>query len=1306
MSTASARRHSQPSYCTILRSVNTAIIHTVSGPHPSSHRVSAPGWVPAAHVVAETGLLTRVSAAAGTWSEWAGTHPVTVDGSGLTLLPPCTPAPAGHARLTIRSGPESGFAIALPQGEWTVGRGNGVDVDLADPFLSRKPLLLTNGPAGIRIGGEPLGPADHAQRTSGSPADDGARRVIGSTTVDLTAAAGTGSATEAAPPRAAGDAEPLVWPEPEPVAPVRTPSWIVYAAPIVIGIALALIVGTWWFLLLSLAGPATATLTLRTERRRFLRESARSKRAHRREIVQTLDALSAQLSAYVRGLDVAAYSALEPVPPHRPDMLVLGTGSCLSTVAVRLPRDRHARMRARRRLPPHHVDGDSAVLIAEDAPLLVDRRLPIRVSGPEARVRSVVRALVAAHLAAGSGCRADGGFPEFSGLDDPVSACVVSGGPPQRSAGIADAPVCFTVRGPQAVEDAVVDIACGGPDRPDGLQVPDPQVIGEAIGRQEGSFPRTAGRGLGTALSGQARIHAVSTATFLRLLATIGPRTSTGGAVLPPAADIPTTPVTDVLRQWDAAERRGSSPLTVPIGRAVTRPAPPDGARERTAASSASPRGADGSTDPLFLLDLRRSGPHALVAGTTGSGKSVLLEAWLEALCRTHSPEELRLVLLDFKGGASLSRFLSHPHTDSVVTDLDEAAALRAVRSISAEITRRERHLAETGCRDIDQLLARSHDDPLVAALPHLLVVIDEFHVLTSLSPHIVAEFEHLTAVGRSLGVHIVLATQRPSGVVSARMRANISLRICLRVRDEADSHEVLGIPDAAWIDARVPGTALVSDDAGLHALRSAVADDPEQTQTPRPQATVTSLLDGTEVVVPLSGGSPPSVPTVVGPPGPRHEVIAPPLPARLIGDDPLLGGIGSDARPEAGCADPTVVGLVDLPDENRIASVRVHPGSGSVTVSGGRGRGWSTTIDTLALAFRAAGVPVVHLAPHAGTPSVDPDGVLRMGHTEAWMIDHLISTCEAQRETVVWAIDDWDEFVTTHQTSPRVERLERLLTGGSGIRFVVSGHRRLLAQRLAQTATTRIVFPPATDTDAVFYGLTATRFSGEWPPGRAVILGEESLTDGREGADLQVVQHARATEEADRDRTHPLWTDFTGPDRSASGSPSSIDTGDGVVVGVDPAGRAVTWDPLDDGTVLSVLVDGSTPARVPGPPADLLRFAESLRSRGVTVVLDSTDPAQRASADAAAAAGEPVCLVSGDPMPSATRTASTAWGASRAGLPTSAGGSGAHGPVILFGEWSEPALRTAGFRGCPPIPRGARASWWIIRDTATPIRV
>lgn len=1286
--------------------MNTAIIHTVSGPHPSSHSVSAPGWVPTAQVMEATGLLPQSPApSACTWSEWVSTYPVTVDACGLSLLTPDSPTPAGHARLIVRSGPESGFAIALPQGEWTLGRGQGADVDLVDPYLSRRPLLLSNGPAGIHVGGRPLGTTGHEYRAGTPHPNDATRCVIGSTTVELSRTSSAPTADDVSQTRTQSSAEHLVWPEPEPVAPVRTPSWLVYAAPIAIGVALALIIGTWWFLLLSLAGPATATLTLRAERRRYIRESAQAKRALRSDITQVLAELDALVQSYVHGLGAEAYSAAESpsTPADRREVLVLGTGSNISTVGVRLPRDRHARNRARRRLPAHHLDGDTAFLIADDAPLLVDRRLPVRVRGPQARARSIVRALVAAHLAAGSGCRADAGFPEFAGLRNPASECVVTRSSPTTSrSSPLDQPNppgqdCYTVSGPQAADEAVLDIRCGGSDWPDDIRVPDPRTVNDVIGGTVGSAPRIGVTGRGSPVSGHARIHAVSTATFLRLLATIGPRAESTGNVLPPAAAIPTTPVSDVLRQWEAAGSHRSGPLSVPIGLTVARPEPLDDRRNRSLTASTPLPPMTRSSDPLFLLDLRASGPHALVAGTTGSGKSVLLETWLEGLCRTHSADDLRLVLLDFKGGASLSRFLTHPHTDCVVTDLDEAAALRAVRSITAEITRRERHLAESECRDLDHLLTRANHDPSVTPLPRLLVVIDEFHVLTSLSPHIVTEFEHLTAVGRSLGVHIVLATQRPSGVVSARMRANIALRICLRVRDEADSQEVLGIPDAAWIDTRVPGTALVSDDSGVHATRSAVPDEPEHIQSNLPQVTMTSLTGTAAAVLPLPC-EPPSLPSAaLGPPGPRHEVIAPPLPTQMIAGTPLN-------------ANPLVFGLVDLPDENRVAPALISASSGSVTVSGGRGRGWSTAVDALAAAFHTAGLPVIHLSPHAGLPSVDPDGILRLGHSQAWLIDHLIGLCDTRREPVVWAIDDWDEFVNAHQTSPRVDRLERLLTGSAGMRFIVSGHRRLLAQRLSQIATTRIVFPPASDTDAVFFGLAATRFTGEWPPGRAVILGEESLTDGREGADLQISQGSAAPENKRPPvhRPHPFWNDFGKLGHVAeSEQQHTAPSKRSIPVGVDPAGTAIMWDPSTDGVVLTVLVESSSRIGGSSDPTLLTRFAEDLRARDVTVVLDSADPGQREAADAAVSVSKPVCLVAEGLISPSTPTRSAPLGDARTALPpSSVHGPDTRGPVLLFGAWHERALRAAGFRGCPPIPRAAAASWWVSGDSVIPVRI
>lgn len=1272
--------------------VSTAIIHVVTGSVPASARVTAPGWVPAARVLDAVGLqAARTVPSALPWSDWARAHPVTVEAPGLPLLPACTPTPAGHARLVVRAGPESGFAIALPQGEWTVGRSGGVDVHLADPYLSRRPLVLSNGPAGIRVDNRPAFALGHGTQQDAPPVGSAVPCIIGSTTLQLPSRSG-----RIADAHASHTAECSDWPELNEVADVRTPSWIVYVAPLAIGMALALIVGTWWFLLLSLAGPATAALTLRAERRRHARESAQAARGHRVAVSTTLTELGSRLRSFVRALESTAYdAAVLPARAAARDTLVLGTGHVLTPVGVRLPRDRRARARALRRLPPHQLDGDAARLTADGAPLLLDRRLTFRVRGPEVRVREIVRALVVAHLAAGSGCRAETGFPEFSGLRSPVSECVVeqeASGPQMHPEPTHDTTeACFTVRGPQSVNDAVVDIRCSASGRADQVQIPDP-VTGLITDRRA-TRPSSSSEQHGVPLSGSAHIHALSATTFLRLLATIGPPRAAGARDLPAATTIPTTPMTDVLRLWDAAGRPGAGPLTVPLGPATARPAAPASSLSRSPSASAHSTEQQ-AAQPFALVDLRASGPHALVAGTTGSGKSVLLETWLDGLCRTHSAAELRLVLLDFKGGASLSRFLTRPHTDCVITDLDEAAALRAVRSITAEITRRERHLAGAGCRDLEDLLERALVDPSIAPLPRLLVVIDEFHVLTSLGPHVVTAFEHLTAVGRSLGVHIVLATQRPSGVVSARMRANISLRICLRVRDDADSREVLGIPDAAWIDARAPGTALVSDDSGVRAMRSAMPDDAPHVPAEPPHATLASLTDPTVEVVVLDCDQPPLVSSASGPTGPRHEVIAAPLPSRLHSDDPRLidsltpSSHGSGERPSRAQA----IGLIDLPDDNRVAPAQVDASSGSVTVSGGRGRGWTTAVNGLAIAFRAAGLPVVHLSPHAGLPSVDDYGILRLGHEQAWLIDHLMRVCASERSPVVWAIDDWDEFVDAQQQSPRVDRLERLLTGSAGMRFVVSGHRRQLAQRLSQAAATRIVFPPAAEADAVFFGLQATRFAGEWPPGRAVLLGEGSLTDDHGGADLQIALPPAAAQGASISErpAHPLWTDFT--ERARSGAPEhplSAGSRPIIRIGTDPAGTPVLWEPITDGAVLTVIRDGAAQVVASPQASALTELTEALGPQGVTIVADPADPHQRDAADAASSAGRPVCLVTSGSSPPVSRT-----------------GPETRGPLLLVGEWRDSALRAAGFRDCPSIPAAVSASWWLTDGTPVPVRI
>lgn len=192
--------------------------------------------------------------------------------------------------------------------------------------------------------------------------------------------------------------------------------------------------------------------------------------------------------------------------------------------------------------------------------------------------------------------------------------------------------------------------------------------------------------------------------------------------------------------------------------------------------------------DGPLVLDLLADGPHAVVGGTTGSGKSELLIAWLLAMASTHSPAELTFLLFDFKGGSSFGDLPRLPHCVGLVTDLDGAGVARAVESLAAELRHRERVLAAAGERAIEQ----------VPALARLVIVVDEFAAMAAELPELHSRLADLAARGRSLGVHLVLCTQKPAGVVRDAVLANVSLRVSMRVIDRADSVAVIGTAAAA----------------------------------------------------------------------------------------------------------------------------------------------------------------------------------------------------------------------------------------------------------------------------------------------------------------------------------------------------------------------------------------------------------------------------------------------------------------------------------------------------------------------------
>ncbi|MEV7884218.1 FtsK/SpoIIIE domain-containing protein [Streptomyces sp. NPDC002817] len=216
------------------------------------------------------------------------------------------------------------------------------------------------------------------------------------------------------------------------------------------------------------------------------------------------------------------------------------------------------------------------------------------------------------------------------------------------------------------------------------------------------------------------------------------------------------------------------------------------------------------SYDGPFGIDLRRDGPHGLIAGTTGSGKSELLQTIVAALAVANTPENMTFVLVDYKGGSAFKDCVKLPHTVGMVTDLDAHLVERALESLGAELKRREHILAAADAKDIEDYQDLVRRDPSHAHVPRLLIVIDEFASMVRDLPDFVTGLVNIAQRGRSLGIHLLLATQRPSGVVSPEIRANTNLRIALRVTDAGESTDVIDAPEAGHIAKSTPGRAYV----------------------------------------------------------------------------------------------------------------------------------------------------------------------------------------------------------------------------------------------------------------------------------------------------------------------------------------------------------------------------------------------------------------------------------------------------------------------------------------------------------------
>lgn len=217
-----------------------------------------------------------------------------------------------------------------------------------------------------------------------------------------------------------------------------------------------------------------------------------------------------------------------------------------------------------------------------------------------------------------------------------------------------------------------------------------------------------------------------------------------------------------------------------------------------------------GASDAM-ALDLRTQGPHALVGGTTGAGKSEFLQAWVLGMAAAHSPDRVTFLFVDYKGGSAFADCVELPHCVGLVTDLSPHLVRRALTSLRAELQHREHLLNRKKAKDLLELEKRQ--DP--ECPPALVLVIDEFAALASEMPEFVDGVVDIAQRGRSLGIHLIMATQRPAGVIKDNLRANTNLRIALRMADEADSRDVVDDDIAASFPASIPGRAIAKTGPG-----------------------------------------------------------------------------------------------------------------------------------------------------------------------------------------------------------------------------------------------------------------------------------------------------------------------------------------------------------------------------------------------------------------------------------------------------------------------------------------------------------
>lgn len=984
---------------------------------------------------------------------WCGQQPLTeqlalgneplVTGAVLTDAREAAPV-ITSARLEVIGGHDCGASATLRDG-LSIGRDPACALVLTDPAVSRRHAVVSATPAGFAI-------TDLGSTTGVHLGDRRVRTAVLTDVRPIRIGANLLALTQARPRPALAAAPDVTLPDPPDRAPVpiRTPLSAVVLPMLLAGL-LAWLSGSWEFLGFAALGPLGALASARADRSRSRRALRRAEDRFGRELARAesavADGLHAEVirrrsrhphpSAVLRDAAGSGESAADPGDTG----LVVRVG--LGSVASQL----------------RSVRGGTAQPAGQvcEVPVTVDLAAgPLGLAGPAELVTGLACWLVAQLVGQGL-------HPHWTTApDDPCAWHWLRWCPPIGAdlslIEVADRPLTP----PPGHAIVVAD---------DPRQLP-PWCVSTVVVADETAATvrvRTPGQADADALAD--RVGPAWCEALARLVA--------GRRALPDRrpADLPET-----CRLSEV----------VPL-------ADPDTVRRRWALADGTARvpiGMDGH-GPI-VIDLDKDGPHALIAGSTGSGKSELLQALVVGSALAHPPDQMTFLLLDYKGGAAFAECAGLPHTVGVLTDLDQRLTGRVLHSLDSEVRRRERLLAAVGAADLH---AYRRSGPAVP-LARLVIVVDEFATLAEELGSFVTGLVGIARRGRSLGLHLVLATQRPAGVVSPEIRANCALRICLRVTDAADSLDVVDTEAAAAISPTTPGRAYLRRDGRADAVQLAGLSGPvpdtddgvrvmlldEAHLLPENRRTAETELQRAVALVRAAADQAP---------GHRpHRPWLPPLPERL-----------DLAELPAATDGTTVLGLVDRPDEQAQPPLTIDLTMGGTVVLTGRGgSGRSTALHTIARAAAAACAPselhvyaidagghalsALRALPHIGTVATAADGF----DFTAGLVARLAAAPPADR--ILLLVDGWDQLVAAsddHDGGRTTERLLALARDACAARstVVITGGRATLAPRLTGVATARFVLALTDPADYLAAGVAAAAIPANPPPGRAIRIGD-----------------------------------------------------------------------------------------------------------------------------------------------------------------------------------------------------------------------